>query len=101
MLVDLTPQLAPEPAVCASRALEVFAALVTWNKPPRPLVPELIPLTAVPLPLLFVVANKVDLLNQSERHARLKDIEALIPGAEIIPCSTKTKEGRNEIQEED
>lgn len=45
----------------------------------------------------IVVANKIDLLNQSGRNAQIKNIETLMPGIEIIPCSTKTKEGRDEI----
>ncbi len=45
----------------------------------------------------IVVLNKIDLLNQKERHAQLKAIEAQTLGAELIPCSTKTKEGREEI----
>ncbi len=44
-----------------------------------------------------VVANKIDLLNQSERSVNLKAIANLIPESAIIPCSTKTKEGREEI----
>ncbi|MDD5050750.1 MAG: ribosome biogenesis GTP-binding protein YihA/YsxC [Candidatus Pacebacteria bacterium] len=46
---------------------------------------------------LVVVANKIDLLNQKERSRKLKAISNLMPGIEIIPCSAKKKEGREEI----
>jgi GTP-binding protein len=46
---------------------------------------------------VIVVANKIDLLNQSEKNFQLKKISGLMPGVEIIPCSTKTKEGREGI----
>lgn len=46
---------------------------------------------------VIVVANKIDLLNQSKRSSQLKTISNLMPGTPIIPCSTKTKEGREEI----
>ncbi len=45
----------------------------------------------------IVVANKIDILNQSQRSAQLKAIASELPGVEIIPCSTKDKEGREEI----
>ena len=45
----------------------------------------------------IVVINKIDLLNQKERHAQVKKIEMETFGAELILCSTKTKEGREEI----
>lgn len=46
---------------------------------------------------VLVVANKVDSLNQRERSAQMKDIAEKLIGATIIPCSAKTKEGREEI----
>lgn len=45
----------------------------------------------------IVVANKADSLNQKERIAQIKMIEEKIPGVPIIPCSAKTKEGREKI----
>ena len=45
----------------------------------------------------LVVANKIDRLNQSERSAQLRLIAAEMPGVEVIPCSAKTKEGREAI----
>ncbi len=45
----------------------------------------------------IIVANKIDLLNQKERNSQLKNIMDQMPGTEILPCSTKTKEGREEI----
>lgn len=46
---------------------------------------------------VIVVANKIDTLNQKERSKQLKTISEEMPGAEIIPCSAKTKEGREVI----
>ena len=46
---------------------------------------------------VLIVANKVDALNQSELHARLKSISEELPGFEIIPASAKTKVGKEEI----
>ncbi len=47
---------------------------------------------------VLVVLNKVDRLNQKERHEQIKKIVAKIPeGLEIILCSAKTREGREEI----
>lgn len=48
---------------------------------------------------VLVVANKIDSLNQKERSAQLKMISEKIPNFKIIPCSAKTKEGREEILE--
>ena len=46
---------------------------------------------------VIVVANKADTLNQRERIEQIKKISEKIPGVEIIPCSAKTKEGRDLI----
>ncbi len=46
---------------------------------------------------VLVVANKADSLNQRERSLHLKLIGEQMPGIEIIPCSAKTKDGREEI----
>ena len=45
---------------------------------------------------IIVVANKTDSINKHERDEQVKAITMML-GAEIIPCSAKTKEGRNEI----
>jgi GTP-binding protein len=46
---------------------------------------------------IIIVANKIDALNQKERHANLKAITEAFPGSPVIPCSAKTKFGREEI----
>lgn len=46
---------------------------------------------------ILVVANKADVLNQKERSEQIKKIATKMPGIEIVPCSAKTKEGREEI----
>jgi len=46
---------------------------------------------------VIIVANKADTLNQKERSEQLKMIAEKMPGAEIIPCSAKTKLGRDTI----
>lgn len=46
---------------------------------------------------IIVVANKADKLNQHEQSEQLKMISAKMPGVTIIPCSAKTKYGREEI----
>lgn len=46
---------------------------------------------------ILVVANKADVLNQKERSEQLKLIAKLMPGLEVVPCSAKTEEGRQEI----
>jgi GTP-binding protein len=46
---------------------------------------------------VIIAANKADTLNQKERNAQLADISYRMGDAEIIPCSAKTKEGRDEI----
>jgi GTP-binding protein EngB required for normal cell division len=47
---------------------------------------------------VLVVLNKVDKLNQKERHGQIQQIIAQIPeGLETILCSAKTREGRAEI----
>ncbi len=46
---------------------------------------------------IIIVANKADKLNQKERSEQLRAFQKQIPGVAIIPCSTKTREGRNEI----
>ena len=46
---------------------------------------------------ILVVANKADVLNQKERSDQLKIISKKMPGVEIVPCSAKTKEGKEEI----
>ncbi|MES2087558.1 MAG: ribosome biogenesis GTP-binding protein YihA/YsxC [Patescibacteria group bacterium] len=48
---------------------------------------------------VLVVANKIDSLNQKERSVQLREISEKIPGLKIVPCSAKTKEGREEILE--
>jgi len=45
----------------------------------------------------IVVANKIDKLNQKERHAALKAIADESFGFEVIPCSAVTKEGKEVI----
>ena len=47
---------------------------------------------------VVVVLNKADKLNQKERHEQIKKIIMQIPeGIEIILCSAKTREGREEV----
>lgn len=46
---------------------------------------------------VIVVANKADTLNQKEKNRQLKMIAEKLPGSEIIPCSAKTKEGRDAV----
>ncbi|HBM45464.1 MAG: putative GTP-binding protein EngB [Parcubacteria group bacterium GW2011_GWF2_38_76] len=46
---------------------------------------------------VIIVANKIDTLNQKEKNQQIKMISEKMPGAEIIPCSAKTKEGRDLI----
>ncbi|HRY62395.1 MAG TPA: ribosome biogenesis GTP-binding protein YihA/YsxC [Candidatus Paceibacterota bacterium] len=48
---------------------------------------------------VIIVANKIDALNQKERNTQLKLMAEEMPGVEIIPCSAKTKEGREKILE--
>ncbi|MEN9613916.1 MAG: EngB [Candidatus Parcubacteria bacterium] len=46
----------------------------------------------------LVVLNKSDKLNQRERHEQIKRIALQVPeGVDMIVCSAKTKEGREEI----
>lgn len=46
----------------------------------------------------LVVLNKVDRLNQKERHEQIKRIALQVPeGVDMIVCSAKTREGREEI----
>ncbi|MFM2357800.1 MAG: YihA family ribosome biosis GTP-binding protein [Candidatus Parcubacteria bacterium] len=45
----------------------------------------------------LILLNKADALNQSERSTQIKKISELMPAAEMILCSAKTKEGRGEI----
>ena len=46
---------------------------------------------------ILVVANKVDVLNQKERSAQIKQIAEKMPGVDVVPCSAKTEEGRTEV----
>jgi GTP-binding protein len=46
---------------------------------------------------ILVVANKADALNQKERSAQIKSLAEKIPDLDIVPCSAKTGEGREEI----
>ena len=46
---------------------------------------------------VIVVANKADVLNQKEKNQQIKMISEKMPGAEIILCSAKTKEGRDSV----
>jgi len=48
---------------------------------------------------VLVVLNKVDVLNQKEKSAQIKNITEQIPGVEIIVCSSKTGEGGEQILE--
>lgn len=41
----------------------------------------------------IIVANKIDKLNQSDFHKKMKEIEAVARGHHVIPFSTKTKKG--------
>ena len=45
---------------------------------------------------VLVVANKADAINKHERDEQIKTIETML-GTEVIPCSAKTREGREEI----
>ncbi len=45
---------------------------------------------------IIIVANKADSINKHERDEQVKTITTML-AAEIIPCSAKTKEGRDEI----
>lgn len=47
----------------------------------------------------LVLLNKADSLNQSERSIQMRKIAEEMPGAEMIICSAKTKEGREKILE--
>ena len=50
----------------------------------------------------IIVATKVDKLNKTEREKSLSSIlaEPAIPdGVEVIPFSSETKEGKNEVWE--
>jgi GTP-binding protein len=46
---------------------------------------------------VIVVANKADKLNQQEQSEQLKMISEKMPSITIIPCSAKTRYGREEI----
>ncbi|MFA5934824.1 MAG: ribosome biogenesis GTP-binding protein YihA/YsxC [Candidatus Paceibacterota bacterium] len=46
---------------------------------------------------VIIAANKVDALTQKECHSNLKAITESFPYSIIIPCSAKTKLGREEI----
>lgn len=46
---------------------------------------------------IIVVANKADKLNQREESEQIKMISAKMPGVTVIPCSAKTRYGREEI----
>jgi GTP-binding protein len=45
----------------------------------------------------IVVANKIDGVNQKEKHANMKALTQAFPDTTIIPCSAKEKIGREEI----
>lgn len=45
---------------------------------------------------IIIVANKADSINKQKRDEQVKAISTMLT-AEIIPCSAKTKEGRDEI----
>lgn len=46
---------------------------------------------------VIIVANKIDKLNQSERHSALKDILEITQNSNVIPFSSQTGEGREEL----
>ncbi|MBI5126770.1 MAG: ribosome biogenesis GTP-binding protein YsxC [Candidatus Taylorbacteria bacterium] len=46
---------------------------------------------------VIVAANKIDKLSGNEKVAAMKVIANLLPQAHIVPCSSKTKEGRQEL----
>lgn len=46
---------------------------------------------------ILVVANKADGLNQKERSSQMKIIASKMPNIEIVPCSAKSNEGREEV----
>ena len=46
---------------------------------------------------IIIAANKIDALTQKDCHLNLKIISEAFPYSVIIPCSTKTKVGREEL----
>ena len=46
---------------------------------------------------VIIAANKIDALTQKECHQNIKEITEAFPYSIVIPCSTKTKIGREEI----
>lgn len=46
----------------------------------------------------IIVANKIDVLTQREKHANLTQISDIGLGTEVFPCSTKTGFGLNAIR---
>lgn len=46
---------------------------------------------------VIIAANKIDVLTQKEAHANIKILTEAFPYSIIIPCSAKTKIGREEI----
>lgn len=45
----------------------------------------------------FIVATKVDKLNKTQRQAALDELSELVDGVDIIPYSSLTGEGKNEV----
>ena len=45
----------------------------------------------------FIVATKADKLNKTQRDAAMKALSELVEGVDIIPYSSLSGEGKNEV----